>query len=801
MSDSLLSIRKFSTAFISTLIFSLTASTFSQTVTLVDFGASRAATTFGLSGWNTLLLSPDMACTSAGPDGVVLSSNPDEFTDNMGVQGVPRSFQPGERIVVTWYNNSDQSFVFSSRISFNDRDRPASGEDGIWFTMRSFADYRYTYQTIEPYASAKTVFNIVDSGVHKSDGLHALVNINLHIEWFETWPKQYILCDKIELLSDADIAAPDAPAGLTALALSDSKIHLQWQEPADNIGVAEYLIYMNGEIEGYSQEPEFTAVFLQPGTRYSFAVTALDRAKNESMPSAPVVCATAPYAQSPDLLSPGALRYRGAFRLPDEFLWGGEAMAFHPDGDGGHSGSGSGDGYPGSLFVTDVNQREHGYVGEVSIPAPVISASMTWDELPLAQMLRQPVDIRPGNVNGWGDYIDIWRTGLAFQAEENRLYSAWSVHYTVTGEKHACLSCCDAANLAGSAKQGAWYLGDPGVPPVDAMVGDYLFTVPASWAAANTSGKSLITGRCRDGGLSGLGPTLYAVAPVGTTPPAANTVRPVTTLLEYGPVSASDYHHFPNAIDGYLLSDAWRDAAWITAGSQNSVIIMGNKARGENWYGYMGERMAHDWVIADVPYPEFYETDPDGKGWKAHNFIPMAILYDPADLAQVARGAIPSSQPQPYAAIRFDPGIFWGADREFRTISYDPRNGHLYALEFDRMREGALIVHVWDVKETETHADAKPAALPQSFQVLQNYPNPCTSRTQIRFFLPEAERVLGELYDIQGRRVMTCIDARYHAGWQIASLSVAHLPNGVYYLWLRAGTRTSSQKIMLLKGR
>lgn len=799
MSIFLLFIRKSSLATLLAGVFFLTSRLLSQTVTLVDFGASRSATTFGLSGWPTLLLSPSMTFSNAGPDGVVLSSNLDEFTDNMGVQGVPRSFQPGERIVVTWYNNSDQSFVFSSRISFVDPDTPTSGEDGVWFTMRSFADYRHTYQTIEPYASAKTVFNIVDSGVHKSDGLHALVNINLHIEWFETWPKQYILCDKIELLSDADIAPPAAPTGLTAQALSDSKIHLQWQEPADDFGVAEYLIYMNGEIEGYSQEPEFTAVFLQPGIRYSFAVTALDRVKNESVPSTPLVCATAAYAQSPDLLSPGALSYRGAFRLPDEFLWGGEAMAFHPNGDGGQSGSGSGDGYPGSLFVTDVNQREHGYVGEVSIPAPVISTSRNWDELPLAQILRQPVDIRPANVNGWGDYIDIWRTGLAFQTEENRLYGAWSVHYTVTGEKHACLSCCDATNLSGSAKQGAWYLGDPGVPPVDAMVGDYLFTVPVSWAAMNTAGRSLITGRCRDGGLSGLGPTLYAVAPVGTTPPAANTVRPVTTLLEYGPVSASDYHHFPNSIDGYLLSDAWRDAAWITAGSQNSVIIMGNKARGDNWYGYMGEHMAHDWVIADVPYPEFYETDPDGKGWKAHNFIPMAILFDPADLAAVARGAIPSSQPQPYAAIRFDPGIFWSADREIRTISYDQRNGYLYVLEFDRTREGALIVHVWDVKEIKTAVEKRERLLPSAFRLSPNYPNPCQTCTRIQFHLPKDEPVLGELYDIGGRKVMTLIHRHYGSGWHEESLSLDHLPSGIYHLQLRAGAWTAAQKIVLLK--
>ena len=690
-----------------------TSSLYPQTTTLVDFGAGSNANSFGLAGWNNLLLNPNMAYSSAGPDGVVSYSSVDEFTENMGVSGSDRTFSPGERIVVTWYNNSDDSFVFSARISFDDPDVPLGGAvAGKWFTMRSFTDYRYTYQTIAAHSTAKTVFNIVDSGVHKSDGVHNLVNINLHIEWFELWPKQYILCDKIELLSDADTRPPAPPAGLIAQTLSDSKIQLQWQAPVDNTGVAEYLIYMNGEVEGYSRETSYTAVFLKPSTNYTFTVTALDQIKNESAPSAPVSCATAPYRQANDLVHPNGLSYRGAFRVPDAFYWGGEAMAFYPYGDTAK------DGYPGSLFITDVNQREHGFVGQISIPAPLISATQNWDELPVAQVLYDPVDIRPANVNAWGDYIDIWRTGLTYQADEARLYSVWSVHYTVTGDKHACLSCCSATNF--SAGSGAWFVGDPTSTPNDAMLGDYLFTAPSSWATSNTSGRSLITGRCRDGGLSGLGPTLYAVAPVGTTVPAANSVRPVTTLLEYGSVAGSDYYHFPNSIDGYLLSDAWKDAAWISVGNQNSVVIMGNKARGENWYGYVGERMAHDWVIADIPYPDFNETDPDGKGWKAHNFIPMAIFFDPADLAQVARGAMPSYQPQPYAAIRFDPDIFYGTAREIRAISYDSQNHFLYALEFDCACEGALIVHVWHVHETATGVPEQSRSAPTSFRVLQN---------------------------------------------------------------------------------
>ncbi len=468
----------------------LAFSVYAQPVTLVDFGATAAANGFGLPGWNTVLLSSVMRYTSAGPGGVVLQAAPDEYSDYMGVRGTARVFVPGERIVVTRYNNHSEPLTFTSRISFSDADVPDGGSSsGSWFTMRSFDDYRVTYTTIAPYTTARTVFNIVDKGVHKCDGAHSLVNINLHCEWFETWPKQYLVCDKIELMSDADITPPNPPTGLTANALSDSKIALQWQVPHDNLGVAEYLVYLNGEVEGYTREPNYTTVFLEPGRSYSFSVSALDRCRNESARSASVICTTPGYSHPGSLVNPVGLEYRGAFRLPETFAWGGEDMAYYPNGDGGQSGSGAADGYAGSLFVTDTNQRERGFVGEVSIPAPIIPGSKDVALLPEAQLIRDPVDIRPANVNAWGDYVDIWRTGLTYVAEEDRLYSVWSVHFTVTGEKHACVSCCDAATLSGP-RYGAWYIGDPSSPPLDAMVGDYIFSVPQSWAAAYTSGRS-----------------------------------------------------------------------------------------------------------------------------------------------------------------------------------------------------------------------------------------------------------------------------------------------------------------------
>ena len=363
--------------------------------------------------------------------------------------------------MVTWYNNSEEVFFFTARISFTDSNSPDESDAAHpWFTMRSYTDYRNTYSEILPNSYAKTVFNITDSGVHKTDGNHSLVNINLAIEWFSTYQKPYLVCDKIELLNDADISPPAKPSGLSAETVSDSKIHLGWTASSDNVGVVEYLVYMDGEIEGYSRSPEYTCVYLEPDNSYTFSVTALDAAGNESPVSSTATAATQPYKGRTGVLDPSGVDYLGAVAVPETFYWGGEAIAYNPEGDGGWAGTA--DGHPGSIFITNVNQPEYGWVGEISIPYPSGIGGKNIEELNQAVTLTQPVNIRPSSVNAW-DFVDIWRTGLEVVPDEGRLYSSWSVHYTVTQEKHASISWCNISNLSGSARNGAWYVGASGI--------------------------------------------------------------------------------------------------------------------------------------------------------------------------------------------------------------------------------------------------------------------------------------------------------------------------------------------------
>jgi hypothetical protein len=772
-----------------------------QGTTLVDFGSSAPNNTFGLAGWNTVLKSNNLSYTALGNSGVVALSEIDEFADFRGVRGPSRQFTVGERIVVTWFNNSDETVRFTARISFNDANEPNEiTPDGHWYTMRSFDDYRNTWAEILPHSTAKTAFNIAGSGVHQTNAAYSLVNINLAIEWGSTYQKPFLICDKIELLPDADLAPPAQPTGLAASAVSDSKIQLNWNVATDDVAVVEYLIYQNGAVEGYSRSNQFTSVFLEPEKTYAFSVTALDAAGNESLASSPAAAKTHVFKGASTVINPAGLEYRGAFVLPEDFSWGGEAIAYFPDGNGGPSGPA--DGFPGSLFVTNLNQPENGLVGEVSIPAPIILPAKNVALLNQAAIVTQPVNIRPANVNGW-EYVDIWRTGLEFVPEEKRLYSSWSIHYTVTEEKHASISCCSATNLAGSPKFGAWYIGRSNQPPLDAMANDWLLAAPQSWADANCAGRNLLVGRSRDGGLSGLGPTLYAFSKVGATPPAANSELPTTTLLQYGSVLEADDYHFPNSVAGYKHSDDWREAVWLTASNQNAVAMVGNKALGHNWYGYHGERMRHDWVIADVPYPEFYETDPDGKGWRAHNRQPMIIFFNPADLAKVAAGQMQPFEPQPYSAFRIPKALFWGATHEIFSATCDNQNRLLYVTEFVREFEGRLLLHVWRINSVTTSIKGA-KNIPSDFQLDQNFPNPFNSATQISYRLPVATHVVLKIFNLHGQAIRTLVQEFQPAGghalvWNGADEQGQPVATGVYFYQISSNDFSGWKKMLLIQ--
>ena len=95
-------------------------------------------------------------------------------------------------------------------------------------------------------------------------------------------------------LTARDIAPPTVPAGLTLLA-QPGALELRWS-PSPEADLAFYRVSRAapaGAPEKIAEVPAGTSVFLDstaaPGTAYRYTITAVDRAGNESAPSAPLL--------------------------------------------------------------------------------------------------------------------------------------------------------------------------------------------------------------------------------------------------------------------------------------------------------------------------------------------------------------------------------------------------------------------------------------------------------------------------------------------------------------------------------
>ena len=83
-------------------------------------------------------------------------------------------------------------------------------------------------------------------------------------------------------------------------------------------------------------------------------------------------------------------------------------------------------------------------------------------------------------------------------------------------------------------------------------------------------------------------------------------------------------------------------------------------------------------------------------------------------------------------------------------------------------------------------------------ELLGTYPNPARQRATVRYALPEVQDVTVRLYDVLGRQVRTVVSGKQKGRHQ-RTLDVAPLPSGVYFLRLRAGGQTRTQKLTIVQ--
>jgi hypothetical protein len=125
--------------------------------------------------------------------------------------------------------------------------------------------------------------------------------------------------------------------------------------------------------------------------------------------------------------------------------------------------------------------------------------------------------------------------------------------------------------------------------------------------------------------------------------------------------------------------------------------------------------------------------------------------------------------------------------------------------QFKLLQNGELIDLEGDIPSWENNqlymveSLAETVALPATFTLNRNYPNPFNPVTTLSFSIPIDSEVSLSIYNLQGREVATLVDANIDAGYHSVIWNANIQSSGVYFVKMISGDFVRSQKLMLIK--
>ncbi|MEX1376878.1 MAG: hypothetical protein AB1Z23_05290 [Eubacteriales bacterium] len=369
-------------------------------------------------------------------------------------------------------------------------------------------------------------------------------------------------------------------------------------------------------------------------------------------------------------LSSRNFHYLGAFRLPEDgnreqdmFSYGGEAMCYNPAND--------------SLFITGHNW--YTYVAEITIPE--IIASKNISELNQSIKLYGLTDIKGNLFDKWT--MEIPRVGM--EIVDNNLFLCFGEHY----EEDTSMGTHGYTDLELSAADKVCIVGD-----YLYATNDYMFAIPDEYTA-HLGGNDLLTGRFRDGGWSGMGPSLLALSTADIIDAKNNERIQAVPLIKYDDSFDGDDG---KKMNDYSHADSWAGGAFVSCDSGSGILFIGTHGYGATWYGFANGVVYPTDGDENAEYPDVPDYPYDERGWWNDDFRACIAVYSTSDIISVYNGEKSPSDIQPYEFI--DITEYMIVDRDETVMqylgasAYDRANNRLFVLEL-MADEGKPIVHVF----------------------------------------------------------------------------------------------------------
>ena len=127
----------------------------------------------------------------------------------------------------------------------------------------------------------------------------------------------------------------------------------------------------------------------------------------------------------------------------------------------------------------------------------------------------------------------------------------------------------------------------------------------------------------------------------------------------------------------------------------------------------------------------------------------------------------------------------------FYDLKYDPFRSRIWA----STGAGLCYMEVEQLKVDEWHLQFKPI----DFSLLEVFPNPFNSRTEIRFEILFNSEVTLSIYNMLGQEVACLVDERKESGAYSVVFDASGLASGMYFCALKTPPFTDMKKIVLMK--
>ncbi|QGY46289.1 T9SS type A sorting domain-containing protein [Maribellus comscasis] len=181
--------------------------------------------------------------------------------------------------------SGNKSGKASVTVSTTDETAPSAPSDLAAVTTETSVSFSWTASTDNVGVAGYVVYldgdsiNTVTETVFNATELNALTEYVFEVEAFDASGNK---SEKVLLVvSTIDETVPSVPSDLAATA-TETSIRFSWTASTDNVGVAGYIIYLDGDSIDMVTETTFIVTGLDVISEYTFEVQAFDEAGNES---------------------------------------------------------------------------------------------------------------------------------------------------------------------------------------------------------------------------------------------------------------------------------------------------------------------------------------------------------------------------------------------------------------------------------------------------------------------------------------------------------------------------------------